>query len=221
MVAWRRHWNWAEAERYLRASIAIGKSEARPRVYYAWVLRAAGRVSHADAEMSRALDLDPVSSFVSANAGLILYFSRRYSEAIAHLRETLILDEHYALAHLPLDWRTRRAANRIKQSRLSAGRLGSREKARDFIGPFSVTRMPPITASTCHQTSIHAPTIVRWYISVSAKSAHRSIAWNLHCESSPATSPTSVPILCSTAFGAKSASATSRNPSACRDLRSR
>ncbi len=102
MVAWRRDWNWTEAERFLRAAIAIDRAVATPRVYYAWLLRASGRVAQADAEVGRALELDPVSSFVSANAGLMLYFSRRYSDAIQHLRGTLALDEHYPLAYLPL-----------------------------------------------------------------------------------------------------------------------
>jgi tetratricopeptide (TPR) repeat protein len=102
MAAWRRDWNWAEAERFLRAAIAVDKDAATPHVFYAWLLRASGRVAQADAEMGRALELDPVSSFAGANAGLMLYFDRRYSDAIAHLRDTLTLDPHYALAYLPL-----------------------------------------------------------------------------------------------------------------------
>lgn len=102
MVAWRRDWDWGEAERFLRAALSLDKTAARPRVYYAWLLRAAGRNKQADAEVARALELDPVSSFVSANAGLMLYFSRRYSDAIAHLGETLTLDQHYPLAYLAM-----------------------------------------------------------------------------------------------------------------------
>lgn len=102
MVLWRSGWDWKEAERHLRAAIAMDRSASTPHVYYAWLLRATGRANHAEAEIARALELSPVSSFVSANAGLMLYFGRRYSDAIAHLHQTLTLDEHYPLAYLAL-----------------------------------------------------------------------------------------------------------------------
>jgi len=102
MVAWRLHWDWDSAERYLRASIAIQPEYATSRLYYAWLLLARNRRREAEAEVFRAWELDPVSSFVGTNVGWVLYTGRRFSDTIARMRETLVLNEHYAMAHLPL-----------------------------------------------------------------------------------------------------------------------
>jgi adenylate cyclase len=52
--------------------------------------------------MMRAFQLAPASPFVSANVGWMLYLDRCPYQALAHLHETLELDENYALAHLTL-----------------------------------------------------------------------------------------------------------------------
>lgn len=102
MVAWRLHWDWATAERLLRTSIAIQPEYATSRLYYAWLLLARNRRREAEAEVFRAWELDPVSSFVGTNVGWVLYTGRRFSDTITHMRETLVLNEHYAMACLPL-----------------------------------------------------------------------------------------------------------------------
>jgi DNA-binding winged helix-turn-helix (wHTH) protein len=102
MVAWRLHWDWDSAERALRASIAINPDYATSRLYYAWLLLARNRRPEAEAQVFRAWELDPVSSFVGTNVGWVLYTGRRFSDTIARMRETLVLNEHYAMAHLPL-----------------------------------------------------------------------------------------------------------------------
>jgi DNA-binding winged helix-turn-helix (wHTH) protein len=102
MVAWRLHWDWDSAERALRASIAMKPDCATSRLYYAWLLLARNRRREAEAEVFRAWELDPLSSFVGTNVGWVLYTGRRFSDSIARMRETLALNEHYAMAHLPL-----------------------------------------------------------------------------------------------------------------------
>jgi DNA-binding winged helix-turn-helix (wHTH) protein/Flp pilus assembly protein TadD len=102
MVAWRLHWDWDSAEQFLRASIAIQPEYATSRLYYAWMLLARNRRPEAEAEVFRAWELDPVSSFVGTNVGWVLYTGRRFSDTIARMRETLVLNQHYAMAHLPL-----------------------------------------------------------------------------------------------------------------------
>jgi DNA-binding winged helix-turn-helix (wHTH) protein len=102
MVAWRLHWDWDSAERAMRASIAIQPEYATSRLYYAWLLLARNRRPEAEAQVFRAWELDPVSSFVGTNVGWVLYTGRRFSDTIARMRETLLLNEHYAMAHLPM-----------------------------------------------------------------------------------------------------------------------
>jgi tetratricopeptide (TPR) repeat protein len=45
------------------------------------------------------LDLEPLSLIYNANYGWFLAFSRRYDEAIAHLKKTLELDENFGPTH--------------------------------------------------------------------------------------------------------------------------
>jgi DNA-binding winged helix-turn-helix (wHTH) protein len=102
MVTWRLHWDWDSAEQFLRASIAIQPEYVTSRLYYAWLLLARKRRPEAEAEVLRAWELDPVSSFVGTNVGWVLYTGRRFSDTINRVRETLVLNEHYAMANLPL-----------------------------------------------------------------------------------------------------------------------
>ena len=102
VVAWRLRWDWKSAERLLRASIAIRQDYPTAHLYYCWLLQARGRRREAEAEAMRAFELDPSSPFVCTNVGWMLYTGRRYSDAIVHMRDTLALDEYYAMARLPL-----------------------------------------------------------------------------------------------------------------------
>jgi DNA-binding winged helix-turn-helix (wHTH) protein/Tfp pilus assembly protein PilF len=102
MIDWRLRWDWRTAEERFHQAIAFDSGHATTWQYYSWLLQASGRGAQAREAMLRALELAPTSSFVSANVGWMLYLDRRHTEAIAHLRETVELDENYALAHLPL-----------------------------------------------------------------------------------------------------------------------
>jgi hypothetical protein len=47
------------------------------------------RFSEAPAEMKQAQKLDPLSMVISRDVGQVLYYARRYDEAIEHCRKTL------------------------------------------------------------------------------------------------------------------------------------
>lgn len=72
-----------------------------------------GRQDIAVAAAKKAVALDPVSIYASHVLGHVLYFARRYQQAIEALRHTLALDPHYPKPHyfiaMSLHWLGRHA----------------------------------------------------------------------------------------------------------------
>ena len=62
--------------------------------YYATM----GQMQHSVLEMERAREVDPVGLVVNTDLCMVLYFARRYDEAIAQCNATLDLDPHSAAA---------------------------------------------------------------------------------------------------------------------------
>jgi tetratricopeptide (TPR) repeat protein len=58
-----------------------------------------GRFDEAINEGQRAVELDPLSLIINADLGSTLMIARRYDEAMAQLRKTLVLDGNFAYAH--------------------------------------------------------------------------------------------------------------------------
>ena len=102
MVAWRLRWDWRAAEELFLAAIGLDPGYATAHQFYSWLLQASGRTEESAHHMLRALECDPVSSFVGTNVGWMLYLSGECSRAISHLRDTIALNEHYSLARIPL-----------------------------------------------------------------------------------------------------------------------
>jgi TolB-like protein/Tfp pilus assembly protein PilF/predicted Ser/Thr protein kinase len=97
-------WKWAEAEADYRRAIELNPNYATAHQWYASLLVQTGRTGEALSEIRFAQELDPLSSIISANAGLYLYYSRRYDEAERQLRRTLEVDETFGVAHLYLGY---------------------------------------------------------------------------------------------------------------------
>ena len=51
------------------------------------------------AEIRKAQELDPLSLVIHADVALLLYYARRYDEAIEQSAKTLELEPNFALAH--------------------------------------------------------------------------------------------------------------------------
>jgi tetratricopeptide (TPR) repeat protein len=58
-----------------------------------------GRFDDAIKEGQRAIELDPLSLIINADLGSTLMVGRRYDEAIAQLRRTLVLNANFSYAH--------------------------------------------------------------------------------------------------------------------------
>jgi TolB-like protein/Flp pilus assembly protein TadD len=93
---------WTEAEREFRRSIALNPNYPSAHFYYALYLVAMGRHEEAVAEAQKALALDPVSLAAQTNVAIIYYRAGRYDEAVEEARRVLDLETTYAHAHYVL-----------------------------------------------------------------------------------------------------------------------
>jgi serine/threonine protein kinase/Tfp pilus assembly protein PilF len=92
--------DFESAEREYRRAIELNPSYAYVHQRYAVLLAAAGRFDEALQETATAQRLDPLSLIISADAGWIYYFARRYDETIAQCQTTLEMDAQFTPAYL-------------------------------------------------------------------------------------------------------------------------
>ena len=78
--------NWDEAERNLRKGIELSPSDATAQTWYAIYLTSVGRPAEAVTAVQRAATLDPFSFWVNRLLGSMLYYARRYDEALVALK---------------------------------------------------------------------------------------------------------------------------------------
>jgi TolB-like protein/DNA-binding winged helix-turn-helix (wHTH) protein/Tfp pilus assembly protein PilF len=92
-------WNWSVAEKEFRRAIELDPGYATAHHWYAFYCAAQGRTEDALAEIRIAKKLDPLSQIINEDVAHLLYFARRYDEAIEQSRRNLEMDPTYAPAH--------------------------------------------------------------------------------------------------------------------------
>ncbi|HWZ78066.1 MAG TPA: winged helix-turn-helix domain-containing protein [Candidatus Sulfotelmatobacter sp.] len=92
-------WNPAQAELEFRRAIELDSNYPTGHHWYAYDLAAMGRMDEALREIRRAQELDPLSLIINADVAQILFFARRYDEAIAQCQRTIDLDSHFGQAY--------------------------------------------------------------------------------------------------------------------------
>ncbi|QYO66298.1 winged helix-turn-helix domain-containing protein [Leptolyngbya sp. 7M] len=75
-------WNWKEAESRFRKAIALSPNYATAHQWYSEFLTAMGRFDEALVEIRRAKEIDPLAPIINAGEVWVLYYARRYDEAI-------------------------------------------------------------------------------------------------------------------------------------------
>lgn len=93
-------WDWERAEREFQRAIALNPNYATAHHWYAEHLMWRGRFDEALRESERARRLDPLSLIIAADNGAILYFSRRYRQAIDKWRSVLQMEPDFPRAHI-------------------------------------------------------------------------------------------------------------------------
>jgi len=96
------YWDWVEAGRHFTRALALNPNYDAALGNYSFYLACMGRIEEALPVAERARRLDPVSAGAQMNVGVILYFARRYDDAIAAIDETLDLAPDFGPAYVTL-----------------------------------------------------------------------------------------------------------------------
>jgi TolB-like protein/DNA-binding winged helix-turn-helix (wHTH) protein/Tfp pilus assembly protein PilF len=96
------YWDWAEAEGHFKRAVALNPNYATALKGYSFYLALMGRFTEALDFAERARHVDPVSVDAQLNVGVILYFARRYDDAIVAINEALDLAPDFGQAHVLL-----------------------------------------------------------------------------------------------------------------------
>jgi serine/threonine-protein kinase len=95
-------WDFAKAEQSFQRAIQHNPSDATAHYWYAGLLSNLLRKQDALAEIERAQDLDPLSPFINAALGSLLYYLGQTEQGVEQLRRTVELEPNVYLAHLVL-----------------------------------------------------------------------------------------------------------------------
>jgi serine/threonine protein kinase/tetratricopeptide (TPR) repeat protein len=87
LVHWLYDWDWAAADRAFRRAIELNPRYVTAHHWRGLFLGEMGRFDEAEAEMQKALERDPISAPVYADYGRVLYWARRYDEALEKYRK--------------------------------------------------------------------------------------------------------------------------------------
>ncbi len=79
--------DFESAERAHQQALKLNPSDADARLHLANCLAARGRVEEAVTEIKRARQHDPLSFLINREVGRMLYYARRYDEALAELKQ--------------------------------------------------------------------------------------------------------------------------------------
>jgi tetratricopeptide (TPR) repeat protein len=96
-------WKFAEAEQEFKRAIALNPNYSIAHQWYAFDLAATGRTGEAVAEMKRAQRNDPLSLIINTDLAEMLYFDRKYDEALKQARATADLDPNFPLVYRMLE----------------------------------------------------------------------------------------------------------------------
>jgi serine/threonine protein kinase/tetratricopeptide (TPR) repeat protein len=91
-------WDWSAAETEIQTGLQLAPNDAAGHFAYGEWLTAMGRFEEAMVELERALDLDPLSTPISANLASAYSFVRQHDRALEQIRKTVELDPSFTAA---------------------------------------------------------------------------------------------------------------------------
>lgn len=97
-IAMSYDWDFPAAEREFREAIRLEPNNPTAHQWWGQYLMARNRLAEAQAETSKALDLDPVSPIFTTARAEVYYYARDYDSTIAHSKLTLEQTPNFLLA---------------------------------------------------------------------------------------------------------------------------
>lgn len=91
--------DWTGAEKAFKRAIKLNPNLARVHYLYASCLSVMQRHEEAIEEITRALELDPLSPLIQADAAWIYYLARQYEQAVEQGLKAIELEPNFWLAH--------------------------------------------------------------------------------------------------------------------------
>jgi TolB-like protein/Flp pilus assembly protein TadD len=101
-VRFKFDWDWAGAERSYLAALALNPGSSLVRSPYSRFLSALGRTDEALQQAQLAAESEPLAAEMRTSIAVILYYQRRYGEAISEYLKALELNSLFPPAHLGL-----------------------------------------------------------------------------------------------------------------------
>ena len=93
-------WDWTGADADFRHAIALNPGYPTARQWYAMhCLVPRGRFAEAETQLTRALELDPLSLAIQSSLGVTRLYARQYERARDILQQVLKTDEGFGIAH--------------------------------------------------------------------------------------------------------------------------
>jgi serine/threonine-protein kinase len=97
-------WDRTGSEREYRRAIELKPNYSTAHHWFGADLSNTKRLEESLVEMKLAEELDPLSSIIGTNLGDMLVYARRYDEAIAQYKRTIVRNPNFAYAHRALGW---------------------------------------------------------------------------------------------------------------------
>lgn len=98
-VEWRGNWNFHAAEKEFRRAIELNSGAAQPHSEYSLYLKSMGRYQEALEQSNAGIQLNPMDSYLQANAGHLLALMQRYGEATEHFHKALEIAPNQPYVH--------------------------------------------------------------------------------------------------------------------------
>jgi eukaryotic-like serine/threonine-protein kinase len=95
-------WDWLGAEASFKQALELDPNNANAQEEYGWYLAARGDLPQALAHMQRARVLDPLQFTRRSTLAAVLYYLKRYDEALVELKAALAVDPDYETANFVL-----------------------------------------------------------------------------------------------------------------------
>lgn len=91
-------WDWRDAGKEFELALAGDPNNANLQHRYSRYLSCVGRTDEALVHMQRARELDPLSTIIQANVGVILYFGRHFEDTLRQLEQVAKADPEFPVA---------------------------------------------------------------------------------------------------------------------------